>query len=300
MRGSLQYLEDLVNSINNRIIDYRDLQDSDTHGSNPNDKKELEMDKIYSNFKLYEKIVTFYDGREWNVISLDFMLKHPIMYYKHWSDKNGVYYDNSLLVCPITLRSMIYKGKIVVNSIESDGHELILENMDTGDTFPISNPYTGHFGADGETRVIKSHVKRHEVKILEHRDIFAFDSDPRYIVIADKSSDKDTVVNLEYYTDRLDVGNNEKELVTTLHPKSLVYVVQYYSKTLSAYRHIILISPAINKEKVSGYEYRSARIWKYMEENKDKLIEKRAFTYPILWCAIDKIRMTNYETTILG
>jgi len=287
----------IVKNINDAIVDYRSLvEDIETKKSNSkkNDTENDNLDRIFSNFKLHDKVVAFYDGRQWNVISLDFMLRHPILIYKHWSDKDQVYYDNSLLVCPLTLRSMIYKGKIKVEGIKFD-YELILLNEDTNDTFPISNPYTGHRDITGAEKKIKSQVKRLEVKILEHRDIFAFESDPKYLII--DTHKQDPIINMSYLENR--IGVYDEELITIYHPKSLVYVVQYYSDTDNAYRHMILISHQISKDNISGYKYRESRFWSYSEQNKDKLIEKRAFTYPILWYTIEKIKLSNIDTTVV-
>lgn len=294
----------IVQKINDAILDiseYMNEEDVDNDSKKKN-KSQLEMakpeiDRIYENFKLKDRIVAFYDGREWNVIRLDFMHAHPIIYYKHWSDKESVYFDNSLVVCPLTMRSMIYKGKIKI--ARRKNYELWLENTSTGDVFPMSNPYTGRTDQEGQEKKIKSHVKRHEVKIMEHRDIFAFDSDPRYVSLDLYSGDKkmNGIMDSLYYSDRHDI--DRKTANSVLHPKTLIYVVQYYSKTDDTYRHMILCGPEMNRDSVTGYEYRSTRIWKYMEDNKTKLIEKRAFVYPMLWYAIEMTLMANYDAIVL-
>ena len=294
-------VEDVVNRINNQIVDHRSSVIDD--GTEKPKKKlkssegfavENETDRIFSNFKLHDRVVAFYDGREWNVISLDFMLRHPILIYRHWSDKDQIYYDNSLLVCPLTLRSMIYKGRISIVDIKYN-YELVIKNEDTQDIFPISNPYTGHKDEGGKEKKIKSQVKRHEVKILEHRDIFAFDSDPQYLTI--ETEEVEPIIDLKYYENRLGVRGEDSN--TIFHPKTLVYVVQYYSETDGGYRHLVLISPNISKEEITGYKYRKSRFWSYSEQNKDKLIEKRAFTYPMLWHTIEKVKLYNYDTKVI-
>lgn len=307
-----------VDANQNKNLSHKDSRhmihdDRDNHNvsMNSKDSHNHNMEDIHDIFGLRNKVVAFFNGREWCVILFDFMLEHPILIYKHWSEKDQVYYDNSLFVCPITLRSMIYKGKVKVLDIK--GYEIILLNEDTGDSFPISNPYTGHLDKEGNEKKIKSHVKRHEVKILEHRDIFAFESDPKYIIISknknnkkiidmlhdtskmDTDKDKDTDSN--YYTNR--VGFYGEILITSFHPKTLVYVVQYYSKTDKTYRHLLLIGSTIDENTVSGYKYKLSKVWKYTEENKETLIEKRAFIYPMLWYTVEKIELSNYDTHIL-
>lgn len=317
-RETMSKIAKLISVINERVVDYRDIAEEENVEKKLNNTKKSKvdqaiehMDEMYEKFGLHQKVVAFFNGRVWNVVQLDSMLKRPILVYKHWSDKDQVYYTNSLFVCPLTLRSMIYKGKVKVHSIKE--YEITLLNEDTGDTFPISNPYTGRLDAEGKEKAIKSHVKRHEVKILEHRDIFAFDSDPTYVVLDDVvphlNKEKHVVSilmdsydpndpYLNYYTNR--IGAYNETLSTTLHPKSLLYMVQYYSKSDGAYRHLVLISSNIDKHNVTGYKYKLSKVWKYTETNKDNLIEKRAFTYPILWFALEKLGIYNYDTQLLS
>jgi hypothetical protein len=250
-------IDKLIRSINDSIVDYRQHEDSDNKDKkNKKNKKNKDSygsqdtHNLYNSdniFGLRNKVVAFFNGREWCVILLDFMLEHPIFIYKHWSEKDQVYYDNSLFVCPITLRSMIYKGKVKV--IDIKGYEIILLNEDTGDSFPVSNPYTGHFDKEGKEKKIKSQVKRHEVKILEHRDIFAFESDPKYIIIHNKNKTNKIETQLDYYTNK--VGFYGETIFTSFHPKTLIYVVQYYSKTDKTYRHLLLIGSTIDENTVS-------------------------------------------------
>lgn len=277
---------DIVAKINDQIIDYRDSLNVDRTTNN------LQIEDIYSNFRIRDNVVAFFNGREWNVIALDFMLKHPIFYYKHWSDKEMVYFDNSLFVCPITLRSMIYKGKIRVSKIID--YELILINTDTKDEFSISNPYTGHADLEGKEKKIKSQVKRHEVKIFEHRDMFAFESDPIYVVV---DTDADYILNKEYYSNRLDIHG--KMLSNSIHPKTLVYIVQYYSKTDNRYRHLVLMGSNANQDTIVGYKYRKSKVWEHVRDNKETMITKRAFIYPMLWYTIEKIGMLNFKIEVL-
>src|SRR5579863_3815265 len=135
----------------------------------------------YKYFKISDKVVCFFSGRDWNIILLDDMLAYPILYFDFWSEKDDTFYKNSLLVCPITMRSMIYKGRIKILDVIND--RLYLLNTDTNDEFFMDSPYTGHYTEEGVEKKIKSHVKRHEVKILTLRDAFMFVLDPKYVVI---------------------------------------------------------------------------------------------------------------------
>jgi hypothetical protein len=129
---------------------------------------------------------------------------------------------------------------------------------------------------------------------MEHREIFAFDSDPKYLIIETKEK---SIFNIDYYLDKNGVYG--ETLDTEFNPKSLIYVMQYYSKTDNAYRHLILMPASISKPEVVGYKYKESLIWKYMEQNKEKIIEKKAFIYPILLYTIEKIGMKVFDKIIL-
>src|SRR5437763_3361357 len=145
------------------------------------DSYEIIIKDSYKYFNISDKVVCFYNGVDWNIILLDDMLAYPILYFDFWSEKDNTTYENSLVVCPITMRSMIYKGKIKIIDVIND--RLFLTNLDTGDDFFMELPYTGHVDEHGNVKKIKSHVKRHEVKLLFLKDAFMYLTDPKFIIV---------------------------------------------------------------------------------------------------------------------
>src|SRR5437773_278590 len=83
----------------------------------------------------------------------------------------------------------------------SDKVEYLL-NTDTNDEFFMDSPYTGHYDPSGKEKKIKSHVKRHEVKILTLRDAFMFVLDPKFLVIR-RELKIQPIIYERYYMNRL-------------------------------------------------------------------------------------------------
>lgn len=239
---------------------------------------------VYKYFTVSDKVVTFYNGKVWSFITLFNMLCYPLLYFDFWSDKDDTVYRNTLLVCPLTMRSMIYKG--VIKIIDVINERLLLLNTDTGDEFFMDSPYTGHYDDEGHEKKIKSHVKRHEVKILTLRDAFMFILDPRYLVIKEDKKTRPIIYN-GYYSNRLThIGN---PIFTAYHPKTIVYMIQYYSQHTKNYRYIVIVGRDINKDTPTGYNYKASGLWDFLTKHKIEFIEKKAYIYPIFWFMIDKL-----------
>ena len=238
----------------------------------------------YKHFKITDKVVCFFNGRDWNIVLLDDMLAYPVLYFDFWSKKDDTTYKNSLVVCPITLRAMIYKGRIQIQDIVND--RLYLLNTDTKDEFFMDSPYTGHYDDEGREKKIKSHVKRHEVKILLLRDTFMFLIDPKYIVVREELKQR-PIIYERYYTNRLTY--DDKGIYTTFHPKTIVYVVQYYSKSMQRYRYTAIVGRDINKETITGYSYKFSGTWEFINKHMDEFVKKRAYVYPVFWFMIEKL-----------
>jgi hypothetical protein len=234
----------------------------------------------YRHFSIDDKVVCFFNGFGWNVIKLADMLAYPILYFDFWSSKDNTTYGNSLVVCPITMRSMIYKGLIQI--IDVLGNRLLLLNTDTNDEFLMDLPFTGYHDEKGAKKKIKSHVKRYEVLVMTLRDAFMYLVDPKYIVVKDKER---TIIHENYYTNRYNhLGNS---IHTHYHPKTIVYMVQYYSRSTNDYKYVVLVGQDIDKDKPTGYSQKTNKVMQYISQHKNEFIEKRAYIYPIFWFMID-------------
>lgn len=238
----------------------------------------------YKHFNVNNNVVCFFNGIDWNIINLSDMLKYPVLYYDFWSEKFEKIFVNSLVVCPITMRSIIYKGKIEIIDVIND--TLVLLNKDTNDEFLMDSPYTGKFDDNDKEKKIKSHIKRHEVKLHTLRDAYMYMVDPKYIII-NKNEDVSYIISEKYYTNRL--TNEGEPIYTTLHPKTIVYIVQYWSYTDKKYKFSVIVGKDINKDFVTGYGYNQSGIWNYLNRYKHKFIDMKAYIYPIFWFMVEKL-----------
>lgn len=238
----------------------------------------------YKHFNINNNVICFFNGIDWNIINLSDMLRYPVLYYDFWSEKFEKTFINSLVVCPITMRSAIYKGHMEIIDVVND--TLVLLNKDTDDEFLMDSPYTGKFDDDGKEKKIKSHIKRHEVKLHILKDAYIYMIDPKYIVL-DKSKDDLYIISEKYYTNRLTYEG--EALYTTLHPKTIVYIVQYWSYTDKKYKFTVIVGKDINKDTVTGYSYKQSGIWHYLNNYKHKFVEMKAYIYPIFWFMVEKL-----------
>jgi hypothetical protein len=246
----------------------------------------FEQKQPYEHYDITDKIVSFYNGRQWNIIQLEDMLAHPVLYFNFWSAKQKTTFVNSLLLCPITMRALIYKGRIKIIDVVND--RLVLTNIDTGDEFFMDMPFTGTHDEHGNEKKIKSQVKRHEVRLLTLRDCFTFMSDPQYIVLHKKVG---PIIAPNYYSNRLTYDN--LSIHTTYHPKTIVYMIQYYSSKINNYRYTVVVGTDINKDTATGFAVKVGGIWSFLSKHMDDVIAKRAYVYPIMWHMVDTIYAQN-------
>lgn len=239
----------------------------------------------YKFFKITDNVVCFFNGVDWNLILLEDMLAYPVLFFDFWSEKDNVTYTNSLVVCPITMRSMIYKGKIEIKDVVND--RLFLLNADTNDEFLMDSPYTGRYDDAGNEKKIKSHVKRHEVKILTLRDSFMFLIDPKYLVVKESKKKHQSILYPGYYINRY--THDGLSIYTAFHPKTIVYMVQYYSHNTKNYRYTVIVGKDINRDSITGYNYKTSGLWSFINKHMKGFVEKKAYIYPIFWFMIDKL-----------
>lgn len=248
------------------------------------DSYDVIVKDTYKYFNISDKVVCFFNGNDWNVILLDDMLSYPVLYFDFWSQKDNITYKNSLVVCPLTMRAMIFKGRITIQDIIND--RLYLLNTDTGDEFFMDSPYTGRYTDEGIEKKIKSHIKRHEVKLLTLRESFMFLIDPKYLVVKEELKRRPIIYD-RYYTNKLTY--DEKSIHTALHPKSIVYIIQYFSHSTDRYRYTVVIGRDINRETVTGYSYKASGVWDFINKHMDEFVRKRAYIYPVFWFMVERL-----------
>lgn len=226
-------------------------------------------------FSLRDKVAIFSNGDKWCVIRIIDMFIYPLLYFDYTSKTMDTTYINSLVLCPYTMRLMIFKGKVIIEKYE-DNTTMYLRHLDSNDVFTTTNPFIGD----------RVHLLRRFVKLMNLRNAFTFVSDPMYVIVKN-------VVNLNpilpaTYTDDIFDGN-QNIIYSTYHPKTIVNIVQYYSHQDHQYKHAILVGKDANRTTVSGYDYAKSGFAMYVVAYREKLEKKKAYIFPILWYMAIKI-----------
>ena len=93
-----------------------------------------------------------------------------------------------------------------------------------------------------------------------------------------------SILNESYYKDIYDLNQNKIESV--YHPKTLVYILQFYTDNLKT--NILLLGNDIKKSKISGYNLVKSGLTKYLNKRNEKIIDKNGFSIPILLYIAEK------------
>jgi hypothetical protein len=228
---------------------------------------------VPTNYNLYDTVVVYVVDSEWRVIKLSDMIKACILYDKKTIDDKIE--DVSIIVDPISLNACMYSGIVKIKDID-ENNRLVLE-VDK-QIFLMGMRYSTLDGANNNIK-----LERYQVQIMQLRDVFIFKSDPKYIVINTKLKD---IIPVNYYIDKLDYNKNP--IISTFHPKTLIYVIQYKSSS-GKYKTTILVGTGASSEKQTGFNYKNANFDDYFKLYIDTLEEKNAFIFPMFWYCANNI-----------
>ena len=69
-----------------------------------------------NNINLEDNVITYYNGKKWKIVALDYFYYYPIIhdkYFDNTTNKNiQKVFDISITVCPFTLVSIVYFDKL--------------------------------------------------------------------------------------------------------------------------------------------------------------------------------------------
>ena len=219
--------------------------------------------------KLSDIVIAYTTGNfRWKIIKLNDLKKYCILYDRFFKkDNDKVETIITLVLNPITLNVCTFVGKITIDSVNDDGSLILKKDL-----------YTFKFGTKHslDQEIDKIHIKRKETKLMELRNIFIFASDPKFIIVKKKISN---ILEKEYYFNNKDF--NGEIIYEKYHPKTLVYIIQYLSK-YGKYKTSIIIGVKSESEYPTGYNYKESKFEEYFIVHRDKIIEKKAFIYPML------------------
>lgn len=220
--------------------------------------------------KLSDQVILYNNGTDWQVVPLLVSLSYPIIYDYYQFEENK--YDISLVVCPISLTATIFKGKFKFETYVDN--IMILRDIDTDELIPINSNYKLNNQTENFTN------KRIEVKIITLRNAIIFAPDPKYMIL-NKNIKLSPILDIHYYSNNVDLNNNEFN--SLIHPKTLVYVVQYKSYNLEENKTSILLGKDVNKSEVTGYDFRKSKMYDYLKKINTKILNREGYILPCLW-----------------
>ena len=220
--------------------------------------------------KLLDKVVTYFDGNTYKIISLDIFLAFPFFYDMYLKD------NITIIVCPITLISVMFKGIFDIVSY-NNMIMMIKEQNNTESVIAINAGYKI------DKKYVIETVRRAEVRIMTFRDALLNSPDCLYLNYNKKL---DYIIKNDYYTNTKDYNNIDLSLYNLIHPKTLVYLIQYKSKKASSgEKYSIILGNNVQKDIVTGYNLKKSGLIKYLQKQQDQIIKKNGFTLPMLWYA---------------
>jgi hypothetical protein len=221
--------------------------------------------ELPNTLKLSTTVITYFNGNEWRCISLkkflNFCVLHDV-YYK----ENGESHKITLIVCPISLLTCIVDGTFYPKEFRNN--ILICEN---------NNKEEFDFFTDK--------FKKREVEIKKLRNSFTDHPDLKYIIPTIKGK---KYVPINYYTNKINIYSKPIEK-TKIHPKSLVYIIEYKSSTSDKLNYTIIVGKNNSRDKPYGFNNDTTGIIEYMKIHSSELSYKSGFMFQILYyIAIDK------------
>lgn len=225
----------------------------------------------YNDTKLDDNVILYNCGNLWRTIPLNIMLSFPIIHdiYLYGDEK----YDITVVVCPITLQTVMFKGKFFFYDYEKN--KMILTNDKKTKYIPIDS------NKKNDENFVMEENKRIEVKILTLKNAILYINDLTFIKIKIKKN-ANFIINDEYYFNTKDMYGNEITY-NSVHPKTLVYVVSFESHTKNQNKFVILIGNDYSNNEISGYDVTKSKLNEHLIKHRSKIIKKNGFITPMLW-----------------
>lgn len=242
----------LVSSIKNKILEKSDY----IYVS--------ELDDI----KLDDNVLLYNANNYWKIIPLNICLSYPIIYDEYeYEDK---IYDISIIVCPLTLKASIFRGKFVFDNY----YEMKMYVREIGDTEFMMSLDNG-FKIDDKYYIIRN--KRTEAQIMTLKNALTMVPDVLYLKTDKK---KEYVIEEDYYKNKLDI-NDKKIESEIMHPKTMVRIVQY--KKGKKDRINIILGSDVSKDEITGFDIKSSGFKNYLLKKQHKIVNKKGYIMSMMW-----------------
>lgn len=232
------------------------------------------ISETLSSIKLTDKIILYNTENQWKIIPLELALSYPIMYDKYMIDDQEI--QISIILCPITLRCVILRGIFEFETY--DNYRMILREKDTESFIPID------MGSKIDKRYVVFSNKRLEAMILTLRSSLSIAQDAIYMQCDKKI---DLIIEKEYYENWNDVNGNK--LTEYIHPKTLIYVIQYKSYSKDEDKISLILGKDSSSDKITGYDIVNSGLYNYLGKHRQKIITRSGYIIPMLWCTAREI-----------
>lgn len=221
----------------------------------------------HNNLSLSDNVILYNSGGSWKIIPLDLCLSYPIIHDKYLFEDEK--YDVTIVVCPITLRSVMFKGKFYFYDYE----EMRMFLKEEGDFLPID------LNKKINEKFVIEENKRIEVKIMILRNALIYVGDALFIKTNKKIN---SIIDKNYYINTRDIFNKEI-IYNDIHPKTLVYIVEFEFQTEKKDKFAILLGNDYLQDKITGYDMFKSKLNDHILKNRSKIIKKNGYLIPILW-----------------
>lgn len=222
-----------------------------------------------TNLKLSDIVVLYNSGDDvWKIIPFETIISYPVIYDTYVFD--NITHDITIAVSPISLIGCVFKGLFSFNSFKDN--VMILQDKQTDDLIPID------MGYKISDKYIISPNKRFELKIMTLKSALYISPDPLFLEV---KHTKKPIFDINYYQNFDDIKGNKIENLL-IHPKTLVYIIQYKSHTQTN-KNIICIGNDANINNISGYDFKQSKLLLYLEKNRQSIINHRGYVIPVLW-----------------
>jgi hypothetical protein len=218
--------------------------------------------------KLSDHIVLYNLEDTWKIIPLTIALSYPIIYDK--CTINNEIYNVTIVVCPITLRSNMFKGIFEFETYQN--YTMILKEKNSDSLIAID------LGYKMDKKYIVEQNRRSEIKLLNLRSALISSPDAQFMIT---SVDTDPIMDIDYYSSVKDVKG--KELDCLVHPKTLVYIIQYKSYDETTEKLAIILGRDMNKFNATGYDVKKSGLFEYLGKYRQKIINRGGYIMPMLW-----------------
>jgi hypothetical protein len=203
------------------------------------------------NINLSDNVIIFSLDDNWIVYPLKYFIYKPMIRYKTYT----------LIGCVISLKVILVEAE--VNFYSYKNNKLLLQYNDVVfdmDTIPID-------------------IKRSQCKIQSLRSALILVGDISYVDLNPKLL-QTPVIRSSYY-DKLDLNDFQNKPISKLdfNPKTLCTIIAYLSKS-NIIKYTIIVGES---DELWGYEPKKNKIDLYLEKMTDKIIEKEAFIFNMLY-----------------